>query len=102
MNISADMFSAPWLATGMVAYGALLSWALAGIDHRRLQRQPHRQHLLLAGSVAVMSLWLARSAVMPGVGVHILGMTSLTLLLGWRQALVGSLFPLGGSVLVGA
>lgn len=102
MNLSAHVLPEIWLLTGIVAYGALVLWALAGIDRRRLQREPHRQHLLLASSVAVMVLWLVRSSVvMPEIGLHVLGMTALTLLVGWRQALVGSLFPVLGPVLVG-
>ncbi len=103
MNPSAHVLPEIWLLTGIVAYGALVLWALAGIDRRRLQREPLRQHLLLGGSVAVMVLWLVRSSmVMPEIGLHVLGMTALTLLVGWRQALVGSLLPVLGPVLVGA
>lgn len=101
MNISQELLPIPWLLAGFIAYGALLGWAWSGIDRGRLRQEPQRQHLLFAGSIAVMALWLTDSGASPGLRLHLLGMTALTLLLGWRQALIGSLFPLVGAVLVG-
>lgn len=102
MLLSEHLLPLPWLVAGFVGYIALLGWAAAGLDRRRLMRETQRQHLLFASCVAVMSMWLLRSAVEPGVGVHVLGMTALTLLVGWRQAMLGSLFPVVGTVAAGA
>jgi len=101
MDLSQELLPIPWLLAGFIAYGALLGWAWSGIDRWRLRREAQRQHLLLAGSVAVMALWLTDSGALSGFHVHLLGMTALTLLVGWRQALIGSLFPIVGAVLVG-
>jgi uncharacterized membrane protein len=57
--------------------------------------------LLFGASLAVMLLWLIRAGVTPGLGVHMLGMTVLTLLLGWRLAIVGALAALVGSAVMG-
>jgi uncharacterized membrane protein len=102
MNLANDVLPLPWLLAAFLGYVALVAWALSGIDRWRLQRETQRQHLLFASSVAVMVLWLVRTDVMLGLSAHVLGMTALTLLVGWRQAVVGSLFPVVGSVLVGA
>jgi uncharacterized membrane protein len=101
MDLPQGLFPVPWLLAGSIAYAMLVVWAGAGIDWQRLKRQPQRQHVLLAGSIGVMMLWLAGGGLMPGIGGHLLGMTTLTLLVGWRQALVGSLFPVIGAALAG-
>lgn len=61
MNISQELLPIPWLLAGFIAYGALLGWAWSGIDRGRLRQEPQRQHLLFAGSIAVMALWLTDS-----------------------------------------
>lgn len=96
MNLAHGLFPTSWLIAGYVLFGAALAWALWGLDYRGLVREPRRQHLLFGASLALMLLWLIRAGVTPGLGVHILGMTSLTLLLGWRLAVVGA-----GSALIG-
>lgn len=102
MSLSPDLLPIPWLVAGFLGYGTLVAWALSGIDRWQLRRQTFRQHLLFASSVAVMVLWLVRADGGPGLGVHVLGMTGLTLLVGWRQAMVGSLFPVVAVALAGA
>lgn len=78
-----------------------MGWAWSGIDRWRLRRETQKQHVLFAGSIAVMLLWMADGSVLPGPSSHLLGMTALTLLVGWRQAMVGSLFPIAGAVVAG-
>lgn len=101
MSLPQGLFPVSWLVAGSLVYAALVIWAGAGIDWRRLQRHTTRQHLLLAGSIAVMMLWSAGREIIPSIGGHFLGMTALTLLVGWRQAMVGSLLPVVGVVVVG-
>ncbi|MGK4476086.1 energy-coupling factor ABC transporter permease [Aeromonas molluscorum] len=45
------------------------------------------QHLLLGSAITLIPLWLLRAGLHDGLTIHFLGITSLTLLLGWRLAL---------------
>jgi len=51
-------------------------------------RQTRNQHLWLGATVAVLLLWAFRAGISPGLSIHFLGVTSLTLLFGWRLALL--------------
>lgn len=101
MNLAPDLLPLPLFGAGYLLFAALLVWALTGINYRRWAREPLRQHLFFASSLAIMLLWFVRAGLAPGLGIHFLGMTALTLLLGWRLAMVGALFPLVGSAVVG-
>lgn len=96
-----ELLPIPWLLAGFVAYGALVGWAWSGLEHWRLRCDVQKLHVFFASAVAVMALWLAGGSVLPGPGAHLLGMTALTLLVGWRQAMVGSLFPVFGTAFAG-
>lgn len=76
-----------WL-TGLAALLTLLL-ALPALPWRRLA-DSRRQHLFLGASVALMLLWSLRATVTPGVTIHLLGMTTLTLMFGWRLALAAA------------
>lgn len=101
MNIAPGLFPTAWLAFGYLFYGAALVWALLGVDYPGLIREPRRQHLIGGASIAVMLLWLLRAGVTPGLGVHILGITALTLLLGWRLAVIAAAVALAGTAFTG-
>lgn len=101
MDIPQGLLPIPWLMAGAMVYAALVVWAGMGIEWRRLKQQTHRQHVLLAASMAVMVLWLAGNASTSTINGHLLGMTTLTLMVGWRPAMIGSLFPVIGAAVVG-
>lgn len=82
-------------------YLVLLVAALPGLDLAGLARDPARQHRFFAASLIVMLFWLVRAGITPGLSIHFLGMTALTLVVGWRLALLGSLFPLLGTRVLG-
>jgi uncharacterized membrane protein len=58
-------------------------------DWRALSQVPGRIHLLLGGAVFCVVLWLLSVRVIEGLWIHFLGITTLTLVLGWRFAIVG-------------
>lgn len=102
MNLADAFLPIPWLVCGYLLYGIVLTWALLGLDYASLKSEPRRQHILGGASIALMLLWLLRAGVTPGLGVHILGVTAFTLLLGWRLAIVGATIALIGSAVTGA
>jgi uncharacterized membrane protein len=71
------------------------------LDYLSGLRQPCYQHLLLGATVAVSLLWVFRAGISPGLAIHFLGVTSLTLLLGWRLALLSLVFVCIGMGMTG-
>lgn len=73
---------------------ALLIWLLLLLFSLRrplwqtLHDNPLYQHLLLGSAIALIPLWYLRAGLHEGLEVHFLGLTTLTLLLGWRLALL--------------
>jgi uncharacterized membrane protein len=73
---------------------------------RRVQWQIFRhnkktQHLVLGASVCVFGLWLFRVGVTPGLDVHFLWLTAMTLILGLRWALISGFITLIFSTFTG-
>ena len=67
-----------------------------------MRQVPSRAHLLFGGAIACLGLWLISFTVIEGVRVHFLGMTALTLILGWRFAiLAGSAAVLAHTLTIG-
>ncbi|MCX7131142.1 energy-coupling factor ABC transporter permease [Aeromonas sp.] len=75
-------------AAALLLWLLLLIFSLRGALLRTLLAQPLYQHLCLGGAIALIPLWVLRAGLHEGLEVHFLGLTSLTLLLGWRLALL--------------
>ena len=73
-----------WLgiALGIVVLGVVLV-AVRTAEWRKLSGQPERMHLVAGGAVCCLVLWLLDIRFDGGVGIHLLGITTLTLLAGW-------------------
>ncbi|MGN5111856.1 energy-coupling factor ABC transporter permease [Aeromonas jandaei] len=66
----------------------LLTFSLRRPLWQLLHNNPLYQHLLLGSAIALIPLWTLRAGLHDGLEVHFLGLTTLTLLLGWRLALL--------------
>ncbi|WP_421261660.1 energy-coupling factor ABC transporter permease [Aeromonas jandaei] len=66
----------------------LLTFSLRRPLWQLLHDNPLYQHLLLGSAIALIPLWTLRTGLHDGLEVHFLGLTTLTLLLGWRLALL--------------
>jgi uncharacterized membrane protein len=53
-------------------------------------------HVFLGACVLLMVLWKLRAGVSPGLDLHFLGITTLTLMFGWEFAVIGSGLVLAG------
>lgn len=87
MNITAGLLPPPWL------WGLWLLWALTLLplcsrEAWRPLRDPSRLNLCCAAAAIVFTLWSIRSGIKPGLGLHLLGATVLTLMFGPRLAQV--------------
>lgn len=78
----------------------LVVWAAATADWRRVA-QPRASHVYLGSCVAVLLIWQVRAGLPPGPYLHLLGATVLTLMFGWRLALVGLVAVTVGTTLNG-
>ncbi|WP_429218676.1 energy-coupling factor ABC transporter permease [Aeromonas veronii] len=66
----------------------LLAFSLRRSLWQTLHDNPLYQHLLLGSAIVLVPLWYLRAGLHEGLEVHFLGLTTLTLLLGWRLALL--------------
>ncbi|MFM5818262.1 energy-coupling factor ABC transporter permease [Aeromonas sanarellii] len=66
----------------------LLAFSLNASLLRTLHANPLYQHLCLGSAIVLIPLWTLRAGLHEGLEIHFLGLTSLTLLLGWRLALL--------------
>jgi len=90
MIVAADLIPF-WLnlITGLTML-VCVTWAGVTAPWAALWAVSERQHVLLGGLLALLFLWLLSFQVVAGVWIHLLGVTSLTLIVGWRFTVVGA------------
>ncbi|MBY8964506.1 energy-coupling factor ABC transporter permease [Algiphilus sp.] len=89
-----------WYLTNALAL-VLLVFALRAAPWRRLVEDAALQHVLFGAAVALGFLWQMRAGIAPGLAIHILGITLLTLMMGWGLASLAGLMALAVTTLVG-
>ncbi len=87
MEISPAALSPPALWLGHALMWPLVALAARGIGWRALLGGP-AGHRFLGFTVAILVLWQIRAVVPPLPAMHLLGATFLTLMFGWRPALM--------------
>jgi uncharacterized membrane protein len=76
--------------------------ALYHAPWRVLRLDPGRLHLVAGGAVACLALWLINIRTVDGLILHLLGMTTLTLVVGWSLSIIAaSLSLLAMNLLLG-
>jgi uncharacterized membrane protein len=86
MQFAAELLDA-WIVRGCAIVALLLlGLALPGLG--ALRGRTERLHLLGGAAVSLALLWSIHARVDPGVAIHLLGITCVTLLLGWRLAVL--------------
>ncbi|MFA3792066.1 energy-coupling factor ABC transporter permease [Aliiglaciecola sp. SL4] len=88
--------SAAWLI-----YLIGVVYVLTRVSFAQFKQNKKLQHLVLGSSVSVFGLWLFRVGVEPGLDVHFLWLTAMTLLLGLRWALLAGFCTLIVSTVAG-
>jgi uncharacterized membrane protein len=78
-----NLLAVAWLllALGLLAAARYTPW-------RILRLSPERVHLVAGGAVACLLLWLLNIRMIDGLVLHLLGVTTLTLVVGWSLALL--------------
>ncbi len=101
MNFPDGLFAAPWVWGGWTLYLPVVVLALWRAPWARL-RDNVTAHLFLGSCVGVLLLWVLKAGIAPGLNVHLLGATWLTLMFGWSLALLGMSLVLLGATVAGA
>jgi uncharacterized membrane protein len=78
-----------------------LALAVWQADWVAFKRVPQRQHLLFASLAALLVLWTLSIEVAPGMHIHLLGVTALTLMVGWPIAIIGASLVLVIELVIG-
>jgi uncharacterized membrane protein len=88
VTIAAELIP-EWLSVAAwLTLCATCGFAAAHADWAALRAVPQRYHLLFGGTLCCVVLWLLSVTVIKGLWLHLLGMTCLTLVLGWRFAIL--------------
>ncbi len=79
-----------WLlqAVFLVASVAIYRLALINLDYRQLFKRPELRQQIGVCILVLFLLWALKTGIQPGLDVHFLGLTALTLMLGWRLSIV--------------
>ncbi|MFE8072792.1 energy-coupling factor ABC transporter permease [Marinobacteraceae bacterium S3BR75-40.1] len=101
MGIDHDLLSPVLFGAGWVIWLAGLAFAAIRVDWAQLAVEKPLQHCFYGGAVVLWALWQLRAGISPGLSVHVLGMTTLTLMLGWQLAVLAGALVLIGSVVTG-
>ena len=92
MHITVGMLSDLGHGLGFLLLILALPLALANAPWRALRSDPQRVHLVAGGALGCLLLWLLNIRIVDGIVLHLLGMTTLTLVVGWSLAVIaGSL-----------
>lgn len=85
MDVPSGLLSLAWLIPAWLLF-ALVTVAAARAAHWARLRDSADLNVWLGATLVVLLLWLIRGGISPGLGFHILGVTSLTLMFGWAFA----------------
>lgn len=100
MQIEPELITPAWrLATALAAV-PVLGYALATAPWGSWLQRPDRQHAWLGTIVLLIVVWSMRAGITPGLSFQFLLVTVLTLMHGWRLALVAVAAVLAGECLL--
>lgn len=88
--IAAELLEPSTLTASWLIYLAALGWAASRTFWVELFADSRRQHLLFGTVLSVFLLWLVRRDFPSGLSYHFIGMTAVTLLLGWPLAIMAA------------
>ena len=77
-----------------VPAGIILSWALWKTNWRALRLQAYLQHVFYIACLVLVVLWSIRAGISSGLGIHFMGLTAATLLMGLSLALIAGAMSL--------
>ena len=88
MNFPNGLFPAGWMWGALVVLVPAFVWAVLTAPWRRLA-EARQLHGWAGAIVVLMLMWSISAGVKPGLNLHILGATALTLMFGRQLAMIG-------------
>lgn len=101
MSLTQGLISGGWLWAASLTTLLVVALALRAAPWSVLKQERRLQHLLFGATVVLMLMWTMRAGISPGLGIHFLGMTVLTLMFGWDLAILSGTLALLGMTLIG-
>jgi len=93
------MSTLDWIAAAL--YFSVLLGVLRHVSASRLLANRHQQHLIFGSAATLFTLWMFRAGIYDGLDVHFIGLSTITLLLGFRHALLAGTLALLGATAAG-
>jgi uncharacterized membrane protein len=87
MLFNAELFTTGTLLSAALVY-ALVMWRGLAVAPWWQLYQPGRLHLFLGSVLGIAVLWSLSAGISPGLALHYLGVTTLTLMFGWQFTLL--------------
>ncbi|WP_298219070.1 energy-coupling factor ABC transporter permease [Halothiobacillus sp.] len=88
MNVADGLISPDFLWLNWLLFVFLIGLGMYRSPWRALLHAPQRLNLIAASVAFLTMLWLFSASSLPGLSLHFLGLTVVTLLVGWPLALV--------------
>lgn len=101
MSFTEGLLQKSWLLSSALIYLLVLVYAFRHAPWRVLQKNRVLQHMLFGATVMLMLLWSMRAGISPGLGIHFLGLTVMTLVFGWDLAIIAATLALVGMAAIG-
>lgn len=101
MGITDQLLPLSVLVTGWVICICGLAVALVRAGWPQLFVERALQHSFFGTMVALVMLWQMRAGINPGLTVHLLGITTATLVLGWQLSVLAGSVALAAMVFLG-
>ncbi len=101
MSFSQGLLSDFWVVVAAVIYVVALLLAMRHAPWKVLLTNRVLQHMLFGATVLLMVMWSMRAGISPGLGIHFLGLTVMTLVFGWDLAILSATLALLGMALLG-
>ncbi len=101
MSIESELLPAWFMYLLFLPTGFVLLWALWRVNWLALKEQSVLQHVFYSACLALAVLWSIRAGLSSGLGIHFMGLTAATLVMGWPLALLSGAIGLLCMTIIG-
>lgn len=101
MSIESGLLPAWFIYLLFIPSVIILGWAVWRVNWLALKEQPLLQHVFYSACLALAILWSIRAGLSSGLGIHFMGLTAATLVMGWPLALIAGAIGLLCVTLIG-
>ncbi|HER34313.1 MAG: energy-coupling factor ABC transporter permease [Halothiobacillaceae bacterium] len=91
MQLPNHLVSLPIASIGWLIALASVAWAVRAAPWPALRAEPHRLNLVALAALFLLGMWSLEATLMPGLTLHFLGATTVTLVIGLELALIAGM-----------